>query len=83
MALFQRTAEAAAAPSSSAPPEASGAGGSAEDDERGVWLRYLKVSTACWSEQEVRRQMDELRAPDEEREVVREAARSQAEQLQP
>ena len=80
MALFQRTAEAAAAPSSSAAP---GASTSTEDDERGVWLRYIKVSTSCWSEQEIRRQMDELRAPDEEREVVREAARSQAGQLQP
>lgn len=79
MALFQRTtAEAAAG------PEASGeASGSPEDDARGVWLRYIKVSTSCWSEHEIRHQMDELRAPDEEREVVREAARSQAEQLLP
>jgi hypothetical protein len=74
MALFHRTAPAGA----TAGPEASG---SPEDDAHGLWLRYVKVSTSCWSEQEIRRQMDDLRAPDEEREVVREAVRSQAQQL--
>ena len=74
MALFHRTGPAEAAAGSEA-------SGSPEDDARGLWLRYIRISTSCWTEQEIRRQMDDLRAPDEEREVVREAARSQAQQL--
>lgn len=42
-------------------------GGDASDDgERGLSLRYVKLTTECWDAAEVRKQLDALRAKDEE-----------------
>ena len=57
------------------------AAGGVEDDARGLYVRYLKIVHFCWNADDVRKQMDALRAEDEELEVVHEAARSQADKF--
>ena len=64
-----------------APQSEPEAAGGVEDDERGLYVRYLKIVHFCWNADDVRKQMDALRAVDEELEVVHEAARSQADKF--
>ena len=61
------------------PPPASADG--ADEGERGLSLRYLKLTSECWDAEEVRKQLDALRSQDEEAELEEEAERARLAQL--
>jgi hypothetical protein len=54
-----------------APPAESGESGESEA-ERGLALRYVQLSTECWDAEAVRKQMDTLRAKDDEADLHQE-----------